>query len=461
MRISLPTNSMSRLNVAASEYFHSLRKNPVVLYSVLLVVSVTFAIFGNTYYSIQKFEESTNSLLLNKASLIEKTIAVFSEEYLSAPEALRGKMNRLKGEEQDISSITIATRLPEGEGFINSVSTDEGEEGKEVNSVGHVIAWESSEGSAFLSSENGERFWNVIRRIEGSDGKRLGLVFVRLSLAENDAFIQQTIMRVYGVTVLALLFVLLLLLNHLRFSRYAIRANRLEEVDRMKDDFISMASHELRSPITILRGYVDLIGDGMRTKISSETLSEEREYLANMESTLGRLGTLVEDLLEVSRLEQNRVPFEITSFDLSEVIRPMARDYALQAKEKGLELVFHDEGVLPRVSADIERTKQIVANLLSNAIKYTKQGKINILLKEDRGRAVVTVADTGFGISPEGMTQLFGKFARIRTSENEKIAGTGLGLWIAREMARKMGGDIMAESIQGVGSHFSLYLKKG
>lgn len=448
------------MNRVASEYFQSLRKNPVVLYSVFLVVSVTLAIFGNTYYSIQKFEESTNSLLLNKASLIEKTIAVFSEEHLSDPEMLREKMNRLKGEEKDIAIIAIATRSQEGEGFVQWVSTDEAEEGKEVNSVGHVIAWESSDGSAFLSSDQGERFWNVIRRIEDKDGKRLGLVSVRLSLAENDAFIQRTIVRVYTVTVIALLFVLLLLLNHLRFSRYAIRANKLEEVDRMKDDFISMASHELRSPITILRGYVDLIGDGMRTKLPSETLAEERKYLAHMESTLGRLGTLVEDLLEVSRLEQNRVPFQITSFDLLEVVRPMARDYALQAKEKGLELALHEE-VSPKVSADIERTKQILANLLSNAIKYTKQGKIDIFFKEEHDRVVVTVADTGLGISPEGMGRLFGKFARIRTSENEKIAGTGLGLWIAREMARKMEGDIMAESIQGVGSHFSLYLKRG
>lgn len=449
---------MSRLSIS-SERFRLLLKNPVVLYSALLVFSVTLVIFGNSYYSIRKFEGSTSSLLMNKASLVEKTISVFSEEYFDSPEILREKISRLKTEEPEIAIVSIAVRADDGDGFVTLVSTDAEEEGKEVNSVGHLIAWESEEGSAFLSSEGGDRFWNVIRRVEGADGEKFGLVFFRLSLAENDAFVQATISRVYGATLLALLFVLLLLLNHLRYSRYAIRANELEEVDRMKDDFISMASHELKSPITILRGYADLIGDGMRTKDSDGSLSDEKGYLEHMESTLARLGTLVDDLLEVSRLEQNRIPFEMSSFDIADVIRPLAEDYAMQAKEKGLEFVWNETAV-SKVEADPERAKQIIANLLSNAVKYTPKGKVEILLEETGQEVVVTVTDTGLGISAEDMDRLFAKFSRVRTTETEKISGTGLGLWIAREMARKMGGDIVAESIRGVGSHFSFRLKK-
>lgn len=446
-------------STAFSDRLRPLLKNPVVLYSVLLVFSVTAVIFGNTYYSIRKFEGSTNDLLINKVSLVEKTVAVFSEEHLDSPEILREKINRLKAEEPEIAVVSVAVRAEDGDGFVTLASTDAEDEGVEVDSIGHAIAWDNEEGTAFLSGEGGERFWNVIRRIEGTDGEKLGLVFFRLSLAENDAFVQAMISRVYTVTSLTLLFVLLLLLNHLRFSRYAIRANELEEVDRMKDDFISMASHELKSPITVLRGYTDLIGDGMRAKDRDGSFSDERGYLKNMEFTLDRLGTLVEDLLEVSRLEQNRVPFEISSVDMAEIVRPISEDYAMQAKEKGLELVWNETSV-PKVEADPERVKQIVANLLSNAVKYTPKGKVEILLKETGRDVTVTVADTGLGISAEDMKTLFGKFSRVRTVETEKISGTGLGLWIAREMARRMGGDIVAESIQGVGSHFSLRLKK-
>ena len=110
--------------------------------------------------------------------------------------------------------------------------------------------------------------------------------------------------------------------------------------------------------------------------------------------------------------------------------------------------------------ADPDRVKQILVNVLSNAVKYTPKGTVEVTVTDERDTVSVTVADSGLGISAEDMEHLFSKFYRVRNAETERISGTGLGLWIAREIARKMGGDLTAESIHGVGSHFTLHLKK-
>ena len=171
------------------------------------------------------------------------------------------------------------------------------------------------------------------------------------------------------------------------------------------------------------------------------------------------MSSLTEDILEVSRLEGGRIPFNITNIDPQEIIEKSIEEMKSQAIQKGLELKYsiHE---LAQIQADPERLKQILVNLLSNAIKYTPKGSIEVTAKIDEGKKnlLITVADTGLGISAEEQANLFQKFYRIKNEETKSISGTGLGLWITRELARKMKGDIILESMQGVGSHFTLRL---
>lgn len=429
------------------------RKSPYIFYSLSLIVVVVGVIFWNSYYSLGKFQKSVDSLIQGKALLSERIFEVFAEDLFRDPETLSGKIRRIREENPDVSNIVVFGK-PDEEGFRTIVSTDPEDAERVWNEPFYFLAWSQEEGVAFLSNSDGERFWNVLKQIRSGSGEKIGLVLFQLSLEENDAFIAAEVRTVYVVAILSLLFVLLILANHLRFFRYAIRAAELEEIDKMKDDFVSMASHELKSPITILRGYLDLLKDRITGK-------EDLEYVSNMDMTLNRLSTLVEDLLNVSRLEQNRLPIDVQPTDIRGMLRPIATDFSVLAREKGLGFLY-DETAVPEgsVSADPERTKQILVNLLSNAVKYTKDGSVTLSVSEKGSDAVITVADTGLGISAEDMTHLFGKFYRVRNVDTEKIPGTGLGLWIAREIARKMGGDLTVESIHGVGSHFSLRLKK-
>lgn len=429
------------------------RRNPSIFYSLSLIVVVVGIIFWNSYYSLGKFQESTDALLQGKALLSERIFEVFADDLSQNTEKLSEKIHRIKSENEDISNIVVFEKHGE-DGFRAIASTDPEDMEKTRNEPHYFLAWSQEEGIAFLSNSQGERFWNILKQVRSGSGEKIGLVLFQLSLEKNDAFISAEIRKVYLVVFVSLLFVLLIIANHLRFFRFAIRASELEEIDRMKDDFVSMASHELKTPITVLRGYADLLED----RVSDE---EGKKYVSTMNATLDRLATLVEDLLNVSRIEQNRLPIDMGSVDLRGILRPIADDFSVLAKEKGLEFSYTDAD-LPQgnVLADPERMKQVLVNLLSNAVKYTKKGKVELTVSEKDDDMVITVADTGLGISAENMTNLFGKFYRVKDSDTKGIPGTGLGLWIAREIARKMGGDLTVESIQGVGSHFSLRLKK-
>ena len=291
------------------------------------------------------------------------------------------------------------------------------------------------------------------------DGKKTGIALFRLSLSEHDRFVQSIIDRVYFVALASLVVVLLLVVNHARLFKYELKATKLEEIDKMKDDFISMASHELKSPLTAIRGYIGLLNDNLQGKPDSDEAKNQRRYLENMDISATRLRDLVEDLLEVSKLEQNRLPIRPEDMDLTSIVQGSVNEMGVSAQQKKLQLVNGVKKNL-RVSADPERVKQILVNLLSNAIKYTPEGKVEIKSKQDDKFVYVTVADTGLGMSAENMKKLFSKFYRVKSEETSKISGTGLGLWISKEIALKMGGDLTVESIEGVGSHFTLKLRK-
>lgn len=439
--------------------FEFARKNPAILYSLLLIVAVTSVIFFNTYYSLKKFEENTDALLQNKAVLAEDIFHSLVVDFFDNQELLQKKIEEIKSKDSEIKEVAILIPAENGEKFTVSASTNKEDIGKEVEGRANFIAWHEDNGIAFLDSDGTERFWNISKVIKNDKGEKLGITVFCLSLAGNDKFIEETIRRVYLVAILSLLIILLFIANHARLFKYALKIAKLEEVDKMKDDFVSMASHELKTPLTAIRGYADLI-QGEFKKENSLNREETSRYLKNISSSAKRLDELVTDILEVSKIEQNRLPMQTQEVStLSQIVEDIVEEMKINAQKKGLELEYAKKE-MPPVLADPERIKQILVNLIGNAVKYTSKGKVKIRT-EERGPSInITVADTGMGISMENMKSLFSKFYRIRTKETANITGTGLGLWISRELALKMEGDLTAESIEGVGSHFTLKLKK-
>jgi signal transduction histidine kinase len=245
-----------------------------------------------------------------------------------------------------------------------------------------------------------------------------------------------------------------LLEEELRRKNYQLeQQNRaIQEANRLKTEFVSMVSHELRTPLTSIQGYADLVLE------DEQIAGEERESLTIVKKNADRLVGLINDLLDLSRMEAGKIDLQRTNLDLACVIREVAGSLRplIEAKQQRLRLDLGE--ALPDVWADADRVAQILTNLISNAHKYTlEDGSITVTARRDDGFVRVDVSDTGIGLSPEDQAQLFTKFFRAH-DRSPQMGGTGLGLVITRLLVELHGGRITVSSAPGEGSTFTFSL---
>ncbi|MFA5029922.1 MAG: ATP-binding protein [Patescibacteria group bacterium] len=238
-------------------------------------------------------------------------------------------------------------------------------------------------------------------------------------------------------------------------KKLASANKELERLDEAKSEFLSIASHQLRTPSTIIKGYISMMLEGSFgkvPKIIKENL--DKVYISNE-----RLLNLIETLLNISRIESGRLEFNTQPVDLVKTIEPIVADFQKKAKEKGLKLEFRAEKDIPQAKADPQKVKEVISNLIDNSVKYTKEGEVIIGLHQEGQSVVFTCQDTGIGIDPEDVPRLFNKFVRGKGMMQVYTEGTGLGLYFARMVIENMGGRIWAESPgKGKGSKFSFSL---
>jgi PAS domain S-box-containing protein len=222
-------------------------------------------------------------------------------------------------------------------------------------------------------------------------------------------------------------------------------ADRLSQLEKTKTEFLNVASHELRGPIAVLRGYLSMVED------RTITPDELDRVLPVMSGKLQQMELLVQQMLETARLDASRFELNTELVDVCSLTERVARD------THSVTLSRPDEPIVVR--GDPRRLETALANLLDNAIKYSPQGgPVRCLVAHMRGRVFLSVEDAGLGIADEAKGRLFTRFGRIVTSENAHIDGTGLGLYLAREIACRHGGDVLVESREGHGSRFTLTL---
>ena len=225
---------------------------------------------------------------------------------------------------------------------------------------------------------------------------------------------------------------------------------RDKEIDQMKDEFISMASHELRTPMTAVNGLLSMIFHGDYGPINERL----QHPLDNIRISAERQIHLINDLLNVSRLQTGKLEFTFTDFSLRQTISEVAKSLEPIAQQKGLAIKILQTGDF-MIHADSEKCKNILNNLIGNALKFTDKGSISLSYFEKGGIIYIEVADTGNGIDPSDRQKLFGKFQQLNGQDSTKPPGSGLGLYLSRELAQKMGGDIqLKKSNPGKGSTF-------
>jgi len=228
-------------------------------------------------------------------------------------------------------------------------------------------------------------------------------------------------------------------------------------IERMKDEFLATVSHELRTPLTSILGALGLLAAG-----AGGPLSQRAQELAQMAKRNGdRLSRLIDDVLDLTKLEANRMPLNLRPTDLAPLIREAVNANTGYAQRSDVTLHFEDDAFECRALVDPDRFLQIMANLLSNAIKHSPKGKaVRIVLSQSHAELKVAVVDEGPGIDPAFRKKLFEKFSQADSSDRRAIGGTGLGLYISRILVEKMGGAIQAESGAAGGSTFSITLPR-
>jgi PAS domain S-box-containing protein len=230
---------------------------------------------------------------------------------------------------------------------------------------------------------------------------------------------------------------------------------RAKEVEQLQHDFVSIVSHELRGPLTAIKGFVT-------TLISkSDRLAPETrfEFLETINHQADRLNQLVEDLLNVSRIDSRRLQMKMIELDLEALTRKLVGEF--YAKWGSREITIDADPALPLVMADRSKIEEVLINLIDNAVKYSPAGgSVKVTMVPTRVGVQVAVEDSGIGIAPEDAAKLFQKFNRIASEATRDIGGTGLGLYIVRSLVEAHGGRIWLTSAPGEGSTFTFTLPK-
>lgn len=232
---------------------------------------------------------------------------------------------------------------------------------------------------------------------------------------------------------------------------------KLRALDETKDEFISMASHQLRTPLTTVKGYMSMVleGDaGKLTKMQQELL--EQAFISSQ-----RMVYLIADLLNVSRLRSGKFVLDLQPTNLAEVVEGEITQLSETASAKGLDFKFKKPKKFPELMLDETKIRQVIMNFSDNAIYYTpKGGSITIELKEDKNNVYFTVKDTGLGVPASEKSHLFTKFYRASNAKNARPDGTGLGLFMAKKVVDVLGGSIIFETEEGKGSTFGFTFEK-
>ena len=229
----------------------------------------------------------------------------------------------------------------------------------------------------------------------------------------------------------------------------------LKKIDQMKSDFVSLVSHEIRSPLTSIHMQLKVVLDGL----AGEVTEKQNEILSRASEKISALITMSGELLDLSKMESGLIHMERTNLDLLPLLKDQVAFYQQRARSKNIQLELLPVEALPEIFASKMNIEEVLANLINNALNYTPDnGKVTVSAVLENDYVKIDVTDTGFGIAPEDMDRIFSRFYRVKNSNTRNIVGTGLGLPIVKNIVNAHHGRIRVESQLNEGSTFSVFL---
>jgi signal transduction histidine kinase len=425
-----------------------IKKNPQLFWTlfVALIITVGFIIVAQLFIIIA--QDAQERLINIRIGSIQDSLSEFVELKEESKEKIDTSITNLITANPTITDFTFY--IKEGDTFKIFTSSDKSKQDQTAGllPIAAQLALADTKNSYTTEIQNSdERMYQTFRSLS-QDGKVIGLIETTQTLSQADLMVEENIRKGLIVFIIILICIMFLFFRHSKIIDYTVLYEDLRQVDQLKDDFIALASHELKTPLTAIRGYSEYITE------AKEIPEEYKEYSRRIDISSKQLATLVEDMLDVSKLQQGRMQFEMKKILVPDFVKKILPNFEVLAKEKNIKLTFQQEGLkYAQINVDEDKLRQVFINIVGNAIKYTAQGEVKIKLSNIENMLEIRISDTGVGMSEDERKHLFEKFYRIRNDETKDIRGTGLGLWITRELIEKMGGTISIESIKGVGTH--------
>lgn len=444
----------------SKDFFIQNKEKLQFIYGVVLIILIPLLIVFNTLYIMRQYNNGVDEVLKRHAFSVGKTITVLTENDLPWEIFIQKKIESLIASNIGIDEITVLK--PQKNDFKVIASSDKKEIGETKQTDYYRLAWAQTGESGWVTDSaltkkdlNDDRFWLVAMPMKDAEGEKQALLTIKLSSGVVDDLTNSNGKAAMYALAGILIIVVLFLFVVVRLWDYALLYKKIKEVDKMKDEFISIASHELRTPVTGIKGYASMISDGSLGKVSDKT----QDAIKIIQKSAERLSALVDDLLSVSRIEQDRMSLSLRPANLHPIINEVIGELKIQAEEKMLKMNYTTKlEKFPLTNIDVDKFKQILINLVGNAIKYTKDGIVEVEAKEkfDGKILEIKVKDTGIGMSSKERKNLFQKFYRIKNEKTYGITGTGLGLWITKKLVELMNGTINIESIENIGTQVVL-----
>jgi signal transduction histidine kinase len=428
-----------------------IRKHPQLLMTLLLVIviPIAFLISGQQFLSAARVNQER--LEMDRIGMLHDVFISFVHVSEYEPAVIQKELESLLEKNRDIAHFQVVKEKAPDVAIIASSNQEE------IGSTTSPKMYRLSNATGgetiiFPSVTDGVRYWESVSVLMSKNNETY-YVYTKTSLEHIDSLFASRIRAAYYWLIGLLFIILLLLFRHIRLIDYAYLYRETKHANEIKDLFTNMIAHELRAPLTAMRGYASMIRERNESKESVKDASE-------IEAASGRLVTIVSDLLNVARIQSGKLKMENESVHISGVLRSVVEALYPSAQEKGVTLTVEDTVGNLRGMGDEKRFHQALTNVVSNAIKYTKEGAVTVSATPLSDRIEVRVKDTGMGISSENQKRLFAPFTRIEENDAPSITGTGLGMWITKQLVELMGGSIGLESIKGVGTHVVITLKK-
>lgn len=429
------------------------KNQPQLLFALflLVVLPVAFLYTALSFSGVAK--ENTNTLRYQRIGTLNDVFASVVVEAELDPVVIQRQIESIAKLNGDISKFRVV--VPKGDTLVQLAALDTDKIQQPIEDSErklYEMSFGEPSGITFPYYVGDRHFLQSFRAVK-ENGQLLGYILIE---TEETSLEQMFSDREFSAYVnMAFLFVFLIALAYwlTRLTNYQHLYQEVKKANEMKDLFTNMIAHELRAPLTAIKGYSSL-------SLEAAENNESKKYSERIRLSSERLLNIVNDLLDVARIQSGKLTVENSNKDVLSIVTAVMDELRISANEKGIQLDLKAEPGDYIAWIDDKRLHQAITNLVSNAIKYTNEGTITLNLIDKKHELELRVEDTGMGISAEDQKKLFAPFFRVQNDDVSAITGTGLGMWITKQLIELMGATIGVESIKGVGTHIVVKISK-